>query len=360
LPATATTATVTFIYDGGGNRRIKTISGTNTYFVVDTRNPSGYAQVLEELSAPTTNSTPLRLYTHGLDLICQRQSSGTTSYYGYGGNGNVRFLTATNASVSDTYTYDSFGDLIASTGSTPNNYRYTGEQYDPNLGFYYLRARYSNPNTGRFLSRDSFAGNIYDPASLHRYTYCGDNPINCIDPSGMEFNLKGLLITMVVITVVFTLYFSFVRDSSPGKMKKLPPNAIQAEYNKQDGIIASLEKAKEDLQIGRRFPLKNYGLAVGGRVSVKLRNDKDPIGQEMRNIWEKPTTAAGRATAGDELSARLMAGRGRGLEDFIGGVAFEENAVTDEQYELVVDALISRQIAYKEWLKTFIESGQTP
>ena len=150
-------------------------------------------------------------------MICQRQSGGTTSYYGYDGNGNVRFLTATNATVSDTYVYDLFGDLIASTGTTPNNYRYTGEQYDPNLGFYYLRDRYSNPNTGRLMSRDSFEGSVFDPPSLHRYTYCANNPANCIDPSGKE---NILVIGIAVLIVVAIAAFTFVTAPTRGKISK--------------------------------------------------------------------------------------------------------------------------------------------
>ncbi len=57
------------------------------------------------------------------------------------------------------------------TGSTSNNFLHRGEQWDSDLGLYYLRARWYNPATGRFMSRDPYAGSIYDPASLHRYNY---------------------------------------------------------------------------------------------------------------------------------------------------------------------------------------------
>ena len=60
----------------------------------------------------------------------------------------------------------------------------SGEQYDQDLGLYYLRARYYNPNTGRFLSRDPLDGLAKDPASLHKYLYANGDPINGIDPSG--------------------------------------------------------------------------------------------------------------------------------------------------------------------------------
>jgi RHS repeat-associated protein len=61
---------------------------------------------------------------------------------------------------------------------------YRGEQYDPDLGLYYLRARYYNSLTGRFLSRDPEAGKPVDPKTLHKYLYAGGDPVNRIDPSG--------------------------------------------------------------------------------------------------------------------------------------------------------------------------------
>jgi RHS repeat-associated protein len=63
---------------------------------------------------------------------------------------------------------------------------YRGEQYDSDLGLYYLRARYYNPQTGRFLSRDPEDGNPRDPATLHKYLYAGGDPVNRIDPRGRD------------------------------------------------------------------------------------------------------------------------------------------------------------------------------
>jgi RHS repeat-associated protein len=54
---------------------------------------------------------------------------------------------------------------------------YRGEQFDSDLALYYLRARYYNPNTGRFLGRDPKDGKAKYPASLHKYLYVGGDPI---------------------------------------------------------------------------------------------------------------------------------------------------------------------------------------
>ncbi len=71
-------------------------------------------------------------------------------------------LTNSAGTVTDTYEYDAFGNALQTSGTTPNNYLYRGEQYDSDLGLYYLRARYYNPVTGRFMSRDP-RGQLADP-----------------------------------------------------------------------------------------------------------------------------------------------------------------------------------------------------
>jgi RHS repeat-associated protein len=109
------------------------------------------------------------------------------SFYGYDGMGNVRQLTNSAGVVTDEYEYDAYGNSFTKSGTTPNNYLYRGEQYDSDLGLYYLRARYYNPNTGRFLSRDPEDGNRFDPASLHKYLYAAGDPVDAFDPTGRDF-----------------------------------------------------------------------------------------------------------------------------------------------------------------------------
>jgi hypothetical protein len=58
------------------------------------------------------------------------------------------------------------------------------------LGLYYLRARYYNANTGRFMSRDPEDGDDYRPASLHKYLYASGDPVNAFDPRGRESMLE--------------------------------------------------------------------------------------------------------------------------------------------------------------------------
>jgi RHS repeat-associated protein len=197
-----------FVYDGDGNRVAKTVAGVTTKFLVDTNSPTSYAQVVEEI----VGSNVQRVYEHGHSLLSQTQLIGTnwvTSFYGFDGHGSVRFLTDSTGAVTDTYTYDAFGNLIASTGTTPNNYLYAGEQFDTSLGFCYLRARYLNPSSGRFWTMDSFEGIASDLSSVHKYLYADADPINRLDRSGnfsvveagASLSIRAVLANVLVIGV---------------------------------------------------------------------------------------------------------------------------------------------------------------
>ena len=91
-------------------------------------------------------------------------------------HGNVVQLTDESGTVIRTYEYDSFGNEVNPDGKD--------EYYDKETEEIYLRARYYQPEVGRFLTRDSYTGEEDEPLSLHLYTYCGNDSVNRIDPSG--------------------------------------------------------------------------------------------------------------------------------------------------------------------------------
>jgi RHS repeat-associated protein len=109
-----------------------------------------------------------------------------------------------------TYDYDAFGNKVNSTGTTPNNFLYIGEQWDSDLSLYYLRARYLNPLTGRFVSRDPEDGINTDPKTLHKYIYASGDPVNLADPTGRRaatasaggFEYAGLVLDIGISSVV--------------------------------------------------------------------------------------------------------------------------------------------------------------
>ncbi len=183
---------VTMVYDGDGNRVAKTAGGITTRYLVDGLNPTGFAQVIVELIANSAGEQ--RQYVYGLERLSQRRvftlsgAPAETRFYGYDGHGSVRLLTDAAGAVTDTYDYDAFGNLLSSTGLTPNHYRFAGEQFDFDLGLYYNRARYLNVSTGRFWTQDTFEGFDQEPLSLHKYLYASADPVDLTDPTGQFFS----------------------------------------------------------------------------------------------------------------------------------------------------------------------------
>ncbi|NJK63447.1 MAG: hypothetical protein HC921_12865 [Synechococcaceae cyanobacterium SM2_3_1] len=166
-------------YDVNGIRVRSTVNGQETRYLIDETRP--YAQVIEESDPMGTVSGA---YVYGHRLLSQKRG-GTRNYYHEDGLGSQRLLTDGTGAVSDSYTYDAYGQLLGSTGSTPNLYRYAGEQLDPALNQYYLRARYYDPTVGRFTTRDQFEGLQEEPLSLNKYIYGSANPVNKVDPKGL-------------------------------------------------------------------------------------------------------------------------------------------------------------------------------
>ena len=113
--------TIELVYDADGNRvrKIKTDNSsgspvvTTTYYVVDSVNPTGYAQVLEERGHNGSAWTINKAYVYGRQIVSQRQADDTVHFYGFDGQGNVRALLNTAGFITDTYTYDAFGSVIA-------------------------------------------------------------------------------------------------------------------------------------------------------------------------------------------------------------------------------------------------------
>ncbi|HSY58577.1 MAG TPA: RHS repeat-associated core domain-containing protein, partial [Terriglobales bacterium] len=175
LPGTG--GSITFKYDPLGRRIQKVFTQnsttTTTNYLYDGSNA---------IADIDQNGNVLARYaeTQNIDEPLAQLRSGTTSYYEADGLGSVTSLSGSSGSLANTYTYDSFGNLTASTGSVTNRFQYTAREFDSESGLYYYRARYYDPNAGRFLSEDPLR--YWADVNFYPYTY--SNPTNLQDPSG--------------------------------------------------------------------------------------------------------------------------------------------------------------------------------
>jgi RHS repeat-associated protein len=211
--------TIDLTYNPDGHRLSKFITQNAltqrlVHYLTDANNPTGYAQVIEEkhpLEAAGSQLKKVNLYGHDLisSLITDHSALITKPiFYQYDGLGSVRSITDTTGDLQETYDY-AYGTLIGLNKRNPltgvlessnlsstipnlqSDYLFTGEQWDEDLGMYFLRARYLNTNTGRFHSQDSYEGRNGEPLTLHKYLYAHGNPAMFTDPSG-RFSLAEM------------------------------------------------------------------------------------------------------------------------------------------------------------------------
>ncbi len=282
----ATPGLVTYTYDADGVRTSKTVGGITTTFLTDKNRER--AEVLIETTGATTTT-----YTYGHQLISQTRSGEAPRFRLTDGQLSTRQLTTEAGTVSDHYVFDAFGVLLESDGTTPNLYLYDGQQLDPNVGFYYLRARYYDQASGRFISTDPAEGSATDPVSLHRYLYANADPVRYADPSGetTEGNLVGVYAGIIIVGILVTAYYGYgivrarqVAEESPtGAVIELdvlegrsahrywPSDIVSVFY----AALASIfQPYKVTLVAGARKPIRERIASYGEFDPVKLMQNR--------------------------------------------------------------------------------------
>lgn len=174
-----------YVYDADGNRTRKiekTGQGDHvTDYLID---PTfAYAQVVEETTTQN-GQTESTHYVWGAGLL-QHTRGGQGTYYHADGQGTVKALTDGNGHPTEAYEYGAFGEPLNPSGTAATPYRYTGEHYDETARLQYHQARWYDPAVGRWTGMDPHPGHLSRPASLHKYVYGENTPVNLTGPSGL-------------------------------------------------------------------------------------------------------------------------------------------------------------------------------
>ncbi|HEX5927302.1 MAG TPA: RHS repeat-associated core domain-containing protein [Baekduia sp.] len=170
---TSGTVTESYGYDGGGLRQTKVSGGQRTHEAYDISR--GLSQMI--LDGPTAYITG----PYGLPLE-QIDAGGTARWFHRDQLGSTTSLTNAAGATVQSYSYDAYGQLTSATPTVENPFRYAGQYTDDKTGFQDLRARYYDPATGQFLSRDPL-----EDSTLQPYAYADNNPTNATDPTGLSW-----------------------------------------------------------------------------------------------------------------------------------------------------------------------------
>ena len=280
-------STLTYVYDADGNRVRSVGPDGTTNYVVD---PASKApQVVVE-----TDGTGhiVASYTYGLELISQRRG-GVDSFYLSDALGSTRALTNSQGVVTDRYSYDAFGQLLTSTGTTVNSFLYTGEQRDDAAGLYYLRARYYDPAIGRFLTQDPHQGSAQEPLTLNKYAYVLNNPVNMTDPLGLYGAEEGTAAHQVIGRYYIGVWGDYFVGKGEPPNKGFIARAGWGAYNRTIRLGEESLGFKPDLRhyitgdVYEIKPLTPYGIAtaIPEAIEYSLVLNIAEFGEPTFGLW---------------------------------------------------------------------------
>ena len=178
-PVGSNTATANFSYDARGLRVIK----NSTVYIYAGR------KMIAEYATGTAANAPRVEHVYRGELRLATIANGVTTYH-YADHLSGRADTDANGNVIRTYGHYPFGETWYETG-TPDKWKFTSYENDAESGLNYANARFQSPRIGRFTGLDPVPGRRRNPQSLNRYVYANNDPINRIDPTGMDDECSG-------------------------------------------------------------------------------------------------------------------------------------------------------------------------
>jgi RHS repeat-associated protein len=180
-------------YDPSGNRIRKqsSVSGARRY-IVDI--VGDLPVILMEIDPADSSIKKTYIYANS-QILAQHNGDYSAARYFYLHDrlGSVREMINQAGTVVNMYTYNPFGETFASETeeNVLNPFKYTGQWFDDEVGQYHLRARMYEPHIGRFTTRDPVFGDFKEPLTLHKYLYCGNDPVNRWDLWGLYYTIPG-------------------------------------------------------------------------------------------------------------------------------------------------------------------------
>ena len=211
-------------YNSDGTRLKQIVNSVPTTYTQDLAAPLPVV-----LQAKTDTTTTLYLFDMGTRPLAEYNSAW--EYLLPDALGSVRQLVDGNGNATLSESYEPYGSLLSSQGSTTSVFGFTGEQIDSYTELLFLRARHMQPTLGVFLSRDPWSGDDLRPGSMNGWNYVEGNPVNRTDPSGKRFicfiNPIGFLICVLVIGgMIISSGCTTPEIACPSLPDHLKPNAI--------------------------------------------------------------------------------------------------------------------------------------
>jgi RHS repeat-associated protein len=216
------------------------------------------------------------------------------SYFLFNGHGDTVQTVTPTGEIRNQYDYDIFGNPTLTVETAPCSIRYAGEYLDNETGLYYLRARYYDPYTGRFISEDSYWGEDTNPLSLNLYTYAYNNPVRFIDPTGHNAEQIDGLIRK--IDIMKEMWWAAENANITQAQRKEIQESAHREADRLRAELAKLEKGNEMVEQLVKQSGDDAGTWEGYKLSVTLgkatKNPDEDYSSTLKKQVEDFTVAA--------------------------------------------------------------------
>lgn len=311
--------TYSYIYDGSGKRIQKNSPETQ---LQEFWNNGKIIFENEQLQSESNQEQTYHSYIFDNDLIAVASEGTLTNLAITDVHGDTVKLVSAETPVNSEYHYDAFGiQLSEGTPEIYNPYQYNGKYSDSETGFYYLNARYYNPEIGRFMQEDTYHGNIQSASSLNLYNYCASNPVTLEDGTGhfwetafdvaslawsaYDFIKKPNLVNGLFLAWdVVALVAPFVPGSYVAKGIKLVSKGTKyltkalKSSNKLAKTVKYLDKAYDTSKTLKRIKNSRKALETAAEVNKRKRQlAKVATENKVKNLTkslEKLTSSKGR------------------------------------------------------------------
>ena len=217
------TSTYSYVYNSDGIRTQKTVVTDGVYMTLTTHYVLDGTNVVAQYQTATNTMDLMNVmyfYYDEAGAPTGIKYNGNVYYFQMNLQGDIIRILNTQGSIVATYTYDAWGNIIASTDTsgvsigTKNPFRYRGYYYDTETGFYYVSSRYYDPEIGRWINADSLL-NQESVLGNNMFAYCLNNPVNMADTTG---ELPFFLVTAAICAVAGAIIGGVVAAKNGGNV----------------------------------------------------------------------------------------------------------------------------------------------
>jgi RHS repeat-associated protein len=264
---------------------------------------AGCATIGDANCATGTTGQTRAKFDYGVSSLLSLNAQGEpTQFYLYDVLNSVANLTNSDGAVQARYQYDAWGIKRNQVGTSYNRFSFTGYEEDKETGLLYAKARYLDPDSGRFLSQDAWEGDNMIAPSSHKYLYAYQNPTVYVDLDGNE------PITTIKLGTIAAKW----AYENPGRIKNFSKGFARKASSAISNIPSTVRQLvnKEIEEAGQSYrptpTTFDNGRGEGGiarqRTNQKIQDHQQQSIKTLKALASPITTAKHLADGNDELA----------------------------------------------------------